>query len=813
MVELQTVLTFDGSNFVTLGKKDRFKIRKNITLEAWVYAIANQEWTGIISNVYDSGSTESGYGILLDGKSGVYFGLTIPSQGIQYLSSGVDTLKLNEWHHIAGTYDGQQMTVYVDGVAKANKSIASSSINYNPENDLSIGMYKDNNETYTFKGKIAEVRLWDRIRSQDEIEQSMNHRLRGDEPGLVGYWPLNEGSSNIAQDKTANGNNGTINGATWEQSEVPLTSIIDEGIDLRPWTAESVDKLVKYAKAWVWAHQPTVASYKPSSCYQYNSYRNRNDANTITHQGTGQYTVELPGLGKKNGIIHVAPYGNTNHSCQLVSWETSGTTKKIKVCCFKDGRPMDGLFTLLFYKESRKKTERDGAYLWADRPTDDEYIPNKKCQWNSKGVSNTVRRLKTGVYQIEIPEMSQSSGVFLATACDSPESQRTAKVKNWKYDGNNLIVDINCFDAHGNLADSQFTFTYMSDSDIPIESEFEYNDDDDTGELVKSAKAWVWANQVRVPSYVPHPFAQYNSYYNRNDCNRIFCQGTGQYLVDLPGLATSRGIVHVSPYGNSNHSCQVNFWGPAGTTQRIQVYCFKNGFLTDGLFTLLFYKESRQKSQREGAYLWADRPTDDYYTPNKERQWNSKGFLNKVCRLDTGVYQIELPGLSQFNGVVLATACSPISAKRLAKVKGWTHDGSNLVIEVNCFHPNGQLADSQFTFSYMSDVQLGQSESDEQHHGGFITYTPSQIHQLNTQGVANSVQRSSAGNYIARLPNLPPTQTTQALVTPIGESSKECVIRWWGNYTDLYLSCLDNPERSVDSAFSLLYLTNHRIPT
>ena len=586
-----------------------------------------------------------------------------------------------------------------------------------------------------------------------------------------------------------------------------------EKIDLHPWTAKSVEKLVKYAKAWVWAHQPTVASYKPDPCYQYNSHRNKNDANIITRQGTGQYTVELPGLGKskRDGIVHVSPYGNSNHSCQIVSWEASGTTKKIKVCCFKDGSLVDGLFTLLFYKETHRRSERDGAYLWADQPENNDYIPNKKHQWNSTGLPNKVRRLKTGSYQVEVPGMSQSSGVFLATACNSVESQYTAEVTEWKYEGNNLILDINCFDAHGNLADSQFTFTYMSDSDIPIENEFEYNDDDDTGEPVKSAKAWVWANQVSTGQYCPHPFYQYNSYYNRNDINRVYWQGRGIYLVDLPGLATSRGVVHVSPYGNSNHSCQVSFWGTAGSNQRIQVSCFKNGILVNSQFTLLFYKESRQKSERECAYLWADLPTSDYYAPNKERQWNSKGFLNKVCRLDTGIYQIELPGLSPFKGAVLATAFSPPNAQRSAKVKDWTHDGSNLVIEVNCFDANGNLTDSQFMFSYMSDVELGQSESQERHHGGFITYTPSQLYQLNTQGVANQVQRSSAGNYIARLPNLPASQTTQALATPLGESSKDCMIRGWNGYTDVYLNCLNSQERSVDSAFSLLYLTNYII--
>ena len=37
----------------------------------------------------------------------------------------------------------------------------------------------------------------------------------GNEAGLVGYWNFNEGSGSTVTDLTSNGNNGTINGASW----------------------------------------------------------------------------------------------------------------------------------------------------------------------------------------------------------------------------------------------------------------------------------------------------------------------------------------------------------------------------------------------------------------------------------------------------------------------------------------------------------------------------------------------------------------------------------------------------------------------
>jgi hypothetical protein len=56
----------------------------------------------------------------------------------------------------------------------------------------------------------------------------MSRCLAGDEPGLAGYWPLNEGTANTVCDKTQNANHGTIHGATWELSEVPVLAEVIE---------------------------------------------------------------------------------------------------------------------------------------------------------------------------------------------------------------------------------------------------------------------------------------------------------------------------------------------------------------------------------------------------------------------------------------------------------------------------------------------------------------------------------------------------------------------------------------------------------
>ena len=48
-----------------------------------------------------------------------------------------------------------------------------------------------------------------------DIAALMSGGITGAEVGLLGYWPLNETTGTTATDVSGNGNDGTVNGATW----------------------------------------------------------------------------------------------------------------------------------------------------------------------------------------------------------------------------------------------------------------------------------------------------------------------------------------------------------------------------------------------------------------------------------------------------------------------------------------------------------------------------------------------------------------------------------------------------------------------
>ncbi len=64
-------------------------------------------------------------------------------------------------------------------------------------------------------GKIAEIRIWAMALKPEEIEINSKILLSGNEPGLLGYYPLNEATGTEVRDATGSGRNGTIQGASW----------------------------------------------------------------------------------------------------------------------------------------------------------------------------------------------------------------------------------------------------------------------------------------------------------------------------------------------------------------------------------------------------------------------------------------------------------------------------------------------------------------------------------------------------------------------------------------------------------------------
>ena len=210
-----SVLSFDGKDdYVALPAVNN-DYSQGFTVEAWVqYSSFQQSWSRIIEFGNGQGQNNIVLGHVGTSKDiGFHLYTTAAFDKIEIANA----LEIGKWTHIAVTISKSR-----EGKLYQNGQLVQSKLLLLPDNvNRKLNYIAKSNwpQDGYFEGKIAEVRVWNIARTPEEIKQNMNSRLRGNEPGLVGYYPLN----GDANDKTSKANHGTINGAIWQQGEVPIT--------------------------------------------------------------------------------------------------------------------------------------------------------------------------------------------------------------------------------------------------------------------------------------------------------------------------------------------------------------------------------------------------------------------------------------------------------------------------------------------------------------------------------------------------------------------------------------------------------------
>jgi hypothetical protein len=219
-----TALRFTGAQRVVFGNGTT--IYEN-TLEAWVKVVPGAR-TGHILTVQTTPDNRCGEGFHLWGDGALYYAVDHAGCGTgQTLRhSGPAT---SVWTHVAGTFDGTDMALYVNGrlvqraVVTRQWPIPSARYGISGDYSFCCGM----NAFYT--GDLDELRIWNRARTPQEIRDGMHRQLRGDEPGLVGYWRLDEGSGTQAR-PTGVGTIGTLGAGAGVPQWIPSGAILCAGL-------------------------------------------------------------------------------------------------------------------------------------------------------------------------------------------------------------------------------------------------------------------------------------------------------------------------------------------------------------------------------------------------------------------------------------------------------------------------------------------------------------------------------------------------------------------------------------------------------
>jgi hypothetical protein len=172
---------------------------KALTMEAWVFPTAPQAGDGTII------CKEDAYEMAL--RNGDLFMFAIQAGAWDWFGGGKPTM--NEWHHLAVTYDGTTTQGWIDGKAAPSPT----KVNNLPLR-ISAAIFQIGRReccgTTPIKGIIDEVRISDVVRytkdfplPKTEFEPDKNTRL---------LWHLNEGAGGEVKDASGNKNTGKVDG-------------------------------------------------------------------------------------------------------------------------------------------------------------------------------------------------------------------------------------------------------------------------------------------------------------------------------------------------------------------------------------------------------------------------------------------------------------------------------------------------------------------------------------------------------------------------------------------------------------------------
>ena len=198
LVASDLALSFDGKNdCVSCGKPVVLNIQNQLTIELWIhpknYGELDIQGFGrlVDKEQYILFLNECGRDDYADHS--LMFAITHPS-GVMILgNTPKNSIQLNEWQHIAASYNSQtsSMKIYINGqqqpltypFQRPYGSIASTQ-----SNTFYIG--ESNNMDRAFQGMMDEIRIWNIIRSTDDIQTNMNQSFSNTPEGLVAYWPM-----------------------------------------------------------------------------------------------------------------------------------------------------------------------------------------------------------------------------------------------------------------------------------------------------------------------------------------------------------------------------------------------------------------------------------------------------------------------------------------------------------------------------------------------------------------------------------------------------------------------------------------------
>jgi len=236
-------LFFDGTNdFLDCGTDNSLSFKKNFTIESWVRFSSFGTYDGLISK-RDTVGGNAGYSLSVKNNTTKKLAFRLArttNRNYELLSTTVFDTGI--WYHVAASFDGNNVRIYVNGILDNQATGLNDSI-YSTSSNLNIG--KEFDRANEFNGQISEARVWSRALTQTEIQSRMFNKISETDiywDNLHAYWRLDEAFGTKSYDFSKNENTATLkNGPVWKTvssyfSDLTWLGITNDWNDKNNWS-------------------------------------------------------------------------------------------------------------------------------------------------------------------------------------------------------------------------------------------------------------------------------------------------------------------------------------------------------------------------------------------------------------------------------------------------------------------------------------------------------------------------------------------------------------------------------------------------
>ena len=227
VINQQLAMDFNGkSNFISVGSPS-LGITNKFTITAWVrwdtIPSGGNQWANILTYTSKTGNGDNGIFWLQHSQDNSKFEFAVQTSNGRVYTQSNTTTKKGIWYHLAGTYDGSTVKLYVNGVLESSTSNTGSIASLS-NLELTIGEWANSSDKYRrFNGQIDEVSIWTKDLTVTDIKKVMCKAIDPATSKLKAYWNFNDNSSlTKVYDLTNNHYAGNITGARYVSSGAPV---------------------------------------------------------------------------------------------------------------------------------------------------------------------------------------------------------------------------------------------------------------------------------------------------------------------------------------------------------------------------------------------------------------------------------------------------------------------------------------------------------------------------------------------------------------------------------------------------------------